>query len=250
MSTPAAGGPAGEHVGPFQLCIVVLSVVALAAIATDAVVTLPPEISKILQGVDLVACVVFFIDVVIRFCRAESKLAFMKWGWIDIIASIPNVDLLRLGRIGRILRVIRVLRGVRSIQRLLGMMFAKRAQGGVASVAIIMFLLVIVSSIGVLVCEHDPQSNIKTADDAIWWSVTTITTVGYGDRYPVTPAGRTIAIGLMISGVGLFGALSGIIASLFLGKSPEERSLTEEVRLLREEMVRQRTGTAPERERI
>jgi voltage-gated potassium channel len=234
------GGSGAEHVGPFQLGILVLSVVALGAIAVDAFVTLPPEISKILQGVDLVACMVFLLDFIVRFRRAESKLGFMKWGWIDLLASIPNIDVLRLGRFTRVLRVLRVLRGIRSMQRLVAVMFVRRTRGGIASVAVVMFLLVVTSSIGILICERSEQANIKTAGDAVWWSVTTVTTVGYGDRYPVTPEGRFIAICLMISGVGLFGALSGIVASLFLGKSADENAFTEEVRLLREELERQR----------
>lgn len=240
MSSPAVNGPTSEQVGPFQLGILVLSVVALVAIAVDAFVALPPEISKILQGVDLIACIVFFADFVVRFSRAESKLVFMKWGWIDLLASIPNIDVLRLGRFARAIRVIRVLRGIRSIQRLVGLLFAHRARGGVASVAVVTFLLVVSSSIGILLCERGETANIKTAGDAVWWSVTTVTTVGYGDRYPVTVEGRVIAIGLMIAGVGMFGALSGIVASLFLGKSADESALAEEVRSLRQELERQR----------
>jgi len=216
------GGSGAEQVGPFQLGILVLSVLALAAIAFDAFVPLPAEISKILQGVDLIACGVFFVDFVVRFNRAESKLEFMKWGWIDLLASIPNIDVLRLGRFARVLRVIRVLRGLRSIQRLVALLFAHRARGGVASVAVVMFLLVVSSSIGILLCERVEHANIKTAGDAVWWSVTTVTTVGYGDRYPVTPEGRVIAIGLMICGVGMFGALSGIVASLFWENPPRK----------------------------
>jgi hypothetical protein len=62
--------------------------------------------------------------------------------------------------------------------------------------------------------ETDPNSNIKTAEDAIWWTITTITTVGYGDRYPVTTAGRIIGMIVMVSGVGLFGTYTAYIASL------------------------------------
>ena len=240
MSSPASG-PVAEQVGPFQLGILVLSVVTLGAIAADAFVVLPPEISKILQGVDLVACGVFFVDFVVRLSRAESKLGFMKWGWIDLLASIPTIDALRLGRFVRVFRVIRVLRGIRSLQHLVAMMFAHRAHGGLTSVAVVMFLLVATSSIGILICERGEQANIKTAGDAVWWSVTTVTTVGYGDRYPVTPEGRIVAGCLMIAGVGLFGALSGIVASVFLGKPAEESSLAAEVRLLREELERGRT---------
>jgi voltage-gated potassium channel len=238
MSSSAVSGPEAESVGPFQLGILILSVFALVAIAVDSFVILPAEISKILHGVDLVACAAFFVDFLVRFFRAESKLAFMKWGWIDLLASIPNIEVLRIGRLARVFRVIRVLRGMRSLPRLLGVMFAQKARGGVASVALLMFLLVVTASIGILLCERGEQANIKTASDAVWWSVTTVTTVGYGDRYPVTTAGRTIAIGLMVAGVGMFGALSGIVASVFLGKGDNENAVLAEVKLLREELAR------------
>eukprot|EP01031_Cornospumella_fuschlensis_P009646 gene9646-11836_t len=98
------------------------------------------------------------------------------------------------------------------------------------------FLFVTFSSVGILLFERSPGGNIHTAEDALWWSVTTITTVGYGDKYPVTTEGRVLAMALMFSGVGLFGTFSGIIASLFLGKVvAEEDEILAEVRALRAE---------------
>lgn len=91
------------------------------------------------------------------------------------------------------------------------------------SVLVITILLIIFSSISILSVEKAPNSNIKTADDAIWWTMTTITTVGYGDRYPVTLEGRLIGIVLMVSGVGLFGTYTAYIASLFIGEKKEEK---------------------------
>jgi len=231
-----------ERVGPFQFAVLVMSAVALVAITVDALVPLPHEVSRLLQWVDLVVCAVLFVDFVARFHAAESKLAFMKLGWIDLLACVPNIDALRVGRIFSVVRVVRVLRGVRSIQRLVRVMFMHEAHGGVVAVAMTMFLLVVLASVAVLLCEHAPVSNIKTADDAVWWSVTTITTVGYGDRYPVTDAGRLVAMGLMFAGVGLFGALSGIIASKFLGRSEEHQAAEEEVKMLRAEVARLREG--------
>ncbi|MES2697573.1 MAG: potassium channel family protein, partial [Verrucomicrobiota bacterium] len=225
------------HVGPFQVALLFLSLFALAAIATDTLFSLPHEISRILQAVDLIACGVFFVDFVVRFRAAESKLAFMKFGWLDLIACVPTIEAFRLGRFAAVLRVLRLLRGVRSLQRLVEMMFTNKTRGGVASVATSMFLLVVLASIAILLCEKDPASNIKTADDAIWWSVTTVTTVGYGDRYPVTEVGRFVAMALMVAGVGLFGGLSGIIASKFLGsKPPDDGPVLAELRQLRAEV--------------
>jgi len=240
MSSPALSGPASEEVGPFQLTLLVLSVLALAVIAVQVVLPVPREVGRILTAVDLIACGVFFLDFLIRFRAAGSKRAFMKWGWIDLLASIPSVDLLRLGRFARILRVLRLLRSVRSLRHLLSIMYRSKGRGGVATVVLIMFLLVVFASIGILLCETDPGSNIKTAGDAVWWSVTTVTTVGYGDRYPITSGGRVIAIFLMFSGVGMFGTLSGVIASLFLGSPQSDPAVLEEIRALRAEVERNR----------
>jgi voltage-gated potassium channel len=70
--------------------------------------------------------------------------------------------------------------------------------------------------------ENSPESNIRTAEDALWWSYTTITTVGYGDRYPVTSEGRIIGVMLMTVGVGIFGTYTAIISSWITGKSKDK----------------------------
>jgi voltage-gated potassium channel len=75
-------------------------------------------------------------------------------------------------------------------------------------------LVIFTAAIAALEFERE-TGNIKTAEDALWWAVTTITTVGYGDRYPTTTEGRLVAVGLMAVGVGLFGTLSGAAASWF-----------------------------------
>ena len=75
-------------------------------------------------------------------------------------------------------------------------------------------------SIAVLHFETDPESNIRTAEDALWWAFATITTVGYGDCYPVTWEGRLIATILMCAGVGLFGTFSAFLAAWFIGSEP------------------------------
>ena len=84
------------------------------------------------------------------------------------------------------------------------------------SVSIITVLLIIFSSISILIVEKNTASTIKTANDALWWTIETITSVGYGDMYPVTVEGRIIGSILMIGGVGIFGVFTAYIASLFV----------------------------------
>lgn len=70
-------------------------------------------------------------------------------------------------------------------------------------------------------------SNIASFDDALWWAVVTVTTVGYGDKYPVTPEGRGIATFLMFSGIGITGFLTAVLTTFFLGRSDEEGEILE-----------------------
>ncbi|RPH30297.1 MAG: ion transporter [Bacteroidales bacterium] len=200
----------------FDLVILALSVYVLIALLADTFFKLPPELSKLLNFIDNIVCAIFLIDFFYRLFKAESKLKFLKWGWIDFISSIPMVDFLRWGRAFRIMRLFRLLRAFRSTKYLASYVFRNRQQGAFTSVAIIAILMVIFSSIAMLQVETDPNSNIKTAEDSIWWAFVTVTTVGYGDKYPVTTEGRVIAAFLMITGVGLFGAFTGFVASWFV----------------------------------
>lgn len=228
------GAKNSEKVGLFQIVVLILSIVVLGAIGADTVFKLPKEISNVLQTLDMLVCIVLLTDFGIRFYKAESKLTFLflKWGWIDLIASIPNCPILRVGRLVRILRVIRLLRAIRATHKITSLLLKNQLQTGVASVILTAFLLVMFCSIGILICEQqNPDANIKTAGDAIWWSVTTITTVGYGDKYPITTEGRIVAMILMITGIGLFGILSGLAAAFFVG-SKQQGIVHEENKIL------------------
>ena len=180
----------------------------------------------------------------VQFQRAPSKWRFLKWGWIDLLASVPQVDALRWGRAFRLVRIFRLLQGVRSVRGLLGLLLASKARAGIASIFTLGFILVSFSSIGILFAETGAAGNIRTAEQALWWSMVTVTTVGYGDLYPVTIAGRLVAAFTMIAGVGMFGAMSGVVASLLLGApKPSEDDVLAELRALRAEVARlQRTS--------
>lgn len=200
-----------------NILIIILSFYVLGSLVVDTFFTLAPEISKVLNYVDNFICGIFLLDFIIRFKQAENKLQFMKWGWIDLIASIPTLDFMRAGRLLRLIRLIRLIRAFRSTRHIVQHVFKNKVQGTLTSVSIIAVLMLLFSSIAILQFEGAvPNSNIKTAGDAIWWSYVTITTVGYGDKYPVTTEGRIVAAILMTVGVGLFGTFTAYISSLFV----------------------------------
>ena len=212
-----------NKLGLLNLIVIILSIYVLGALIIDTFFVLPQEISNLLNYVDNLICLFFFFEFCYRFYHAENKLKFMKWGWIDLLSSIPMVGYLRAGRVLRLIRLLRVIRAFKSTKHLVSHIFANKAQGAFTSVSIIAILLIIFSAIGMLQVETDPNSNIKTAEDAIWWAYATITTVGYGDRYTVTTEGRIIAAILMTAGVGLFGTFTAYIASWFVVDKNENK---------------------------
>jgi voltage-gated potassium channel len=105
---------------------------------------------------------------------------------------------------------------VRSIKILSAFILDRRAESAFLAAALLSFLLVVFGSIAVLQFESTAEANIKTAQDGLWWAFVTITTVGYGDRFPVTSEGRIVGALLMTAGVGLFGTFAGFVAAWFL----------------------------------
>jgi voltage-gated potassium channel len=219
----------------YQLFMLALCVYALASLVVSTVVPEDSETYQILAHADFVVCLVFLADFIISLSRAEHKLRYLyTWGWLDLLSSIPMLDAARWGRAARIVRILRVLRGIRATRILAGVALEKRSQSTSLAAALLGLLLLVVASVSILQVETGPASNITTAEDAIWWALSTITTVGYGDRYPVTPEGRVIAGILMCAGVGLFGMFSGFLAAWFV--SPESRDERHEIQALREEI--------------
>jgi voltage-gated potassium channel len=205
-----------EKIGTLNIIVLILTFYVLGALVIDTVFVLPNETTRLLNYIDTSICAFFFIEFSIRFYQANNKLKFMEWGWIDLVASIPMIGIFRVGRIIRLIRLIRVIRAFHSTKKVIHHIYKNKAQGALTSVSIIAILLVIFSAIGILQVETDPNSNIKTAEDAIWWAYVTITTVGYGDKFPVTTEGRLIASILMTAGVGLFGTFTAYVASWFV----------------------------------
>ncbi len=223
----------------WQLVMLLLSVYVLVAVLIDTVLILPAEMSALLLRIDTLICLVFIGDFVAHVVRDPRPGVYLKWGWVDLLGSIPHVQWLRWARIVRVVRVLRILRTVRSAKTILGMVFANRAKGTFASVAVATVAVMIAASIAILNVETMPHSTIRTASDALWWSFVTIATVGYGELHPVTTAGRGIAAILMTAGIGLFGTFTAYLASFFI----QPRALTPEPvdELLREiELIRAR----------
>ena len=222
-----------------ELVVLVLSLYSLGALIAELFFSLDAETRLLLRRFDDVICGVFLLDFVVHWTLAPSKAAFWRMGWLDLLSSIPEVSWLRWGRVFRIFRILRALRSARAVYQHLS---AERAKGTFVMVGLVLMTAVLLATIAVFELERGaPRSNIHTPGDALWWAFVTITTIGYGDHYPVTFAGRSVAVILVVFGLSFFGTFTAYVASFFLEKTQlkeesEIQSLIREVRRLREKI--------------
>ena len=207
---------AKKEISLFNIIILILSFYIILSLIFTTFFVLSKEIVILLNYVDNFICIIFLVDFGIRFKNANNKLVFMKWGWIDLVAIIPFLDIFRAGRLLRLIRLLRIFRALKSTKSIFEHINKNKKQSALTSVALLSFVVVIFSSIAILEFETDVNSNIKTAEDAIWWSYVTITTVGYGDKFPITTEGRIIGAILMTTGVGIFGTFTALVSSWFI----------------------------------
>lgn len=220
--------------GGYQMFMLTLCIYALAVTLTQMLVTLDREIARIFDAADYVLCAVFFADFIYSFWTAPNRWRyFSTWGWLDLLSSLPMLDAARFGRLARVLRVIRVLRGLRSARVVAAVLLRRKAENSLLAAALAGTLLMVFCSVAILQFEGSvPNANIKTAEQAMWWAMTTITTVGYGDYFPVTSEGRLVAGLLMVAGVGIFSTVAGFLAATFL--TPERKNEASELAELRQ----------------
>ena len=164
--------------------------------------------------------VIFLVDFTYRLFTAESKSRyfFRQFGWADLLASLP-FEQLKILRIFRLVRVFRLLRayGIKNIGRSL---IKDRAGSALLTLLLMGILVLEFGSLEILHIEqYAPGANITTGSDALWYVIVTISTVGYGDQYPVTNDGRIFGSLIIVIGVGIFGTFTGYLANLFLAPS-------------------------------
>lgn len=172
------------------------------------------ELNKIFTFSDNVICIIFIIVFFYDLFKSKSKIDYIKHNWLDLVTSIPIFGILRYGKLLKVIKIFRIFRSLKKIKNL----SCSIIDNPVLYLSIISISTILFSSIAILLVEKSPTSNIKTASDAIWWVMETITTIGYGDKFPVTNFGRIIGIFLMITGVGIYSSCSGLITTYIIKK--------------------------------
>ena len=219
----------------YNIFILVLTVLSLA-IMVVLLLPVSEATRELLSVYDNLICVIFLIDFFLNMRGAAKKSDYFikERGWLDLLGSIPSLGLvtnagrfaglLRLARLSRLARIARLLRGENK-KTLIKDILDNRSRYAAFLTILMTILVLTVASVLVLQFEStSPDASITTGGDALWYAIVTITTVGYGDFYPVTTAGRITAMFIMFMGVGIIGALASLLASLLVGSSssPEE----------------------------
>ncbi|MBB1312221.1 potassium channel family protein [Aliivibrio sp. SR45-2] len=221
---------------PMSLMSLILSFLSLIVISSLLFLPLNSASKAMLIGIDTTICALFLLQLSIDLLRSKDRRQYMKDHWIDFIASIPIIEPIRYARIFHILRICRLFR---SSQSVLKQIKKNRKEATIASILVLMVTLISLGSVFMLVFEgQNPNANIQTAGDAIWWAFVTISTVGYGDHYPITVAGKILAVFIIISGVGIFGMISGLITSIIT--EPEkvrEKHIHEQEQIVRSQKL-------------
>lgn len=162
-------------------------------------------------------CVILLADALLRLLRAPAKRRFLvhDHGWAYLVGSLPIPFFFLVRLLPTWLMVHRLRR--RDYEALGRVVISQRAQTTLLSVILVAIVVLEVGSISVLGAEWAaPDGNIKTGGDALWWAAVTIATVGYGDYFPTTGAGRVVGVFMMIVGVAVFTSLSSFLAQWFL----------------------------------
>lgn len=150
----------------------------------------------------------FAVDLVIRLALADQRLQYAARHWYDVLLVV--VPMLRPLRLLRLLAFARIL-GRSATRNLAGRVTLYVIGSAIAAVGL--------GALAILDAERDAAgANITTFGDALWWAATTVMTVGYGDRYPVTTEGRFVAVTLMVVGIAVVGSVTAAVAAWFIGQ--------------------------------
>lgn len=201
-----------------------ISAVSILSVFNMALVLIPgvdPDAINVVTIINLCLTIIFLMDFAYRIITARSRTYYLvhNHGWADLLACVPVLRFLRLFRIFKAYRLLQK----NGSGRIINHLSYNRAE---SALYLLVFCVIIILEAGAFLVlsakSKSADANITSAADALWWAYVTITTVGYGDRFPVTGTGRLVGILVMTTGVGIFGTFAGFIANKLL--TPKEKA--------------------------
>jgi voltage-gated potassium channel len=212
----------------YEIFIALVSLLSIFNLVFELLPSMNPESVHVLKSIDLALIFVFLFDFGYRITttRSKSNYFFHGYGWADLLSCVPQLQFLRLFRIVKTYRLVKK----KDTKTIIDYLSYQRAE---AALYILIFCVIIIIQFGasaVLIAEsNSAEANITNADSALWWAYETVTSVGYGDVFPVTTEGRLLGAIVMATGVAVFATLAGYLSNKLLTppkideeKKPEE----------------------------
>ena len=201
-----------------DIFIQVLIILSIVAFSIETLPNLSPTIIFYLDTFEFIAIVFFTVEYLLRFYVSDNKkkYIFSFYGIVDLIAIIPfylptSIDL-RSVRAVRLLRLVKLFRFNKSLTILKNSF--QEIKSELILFSFITFILLYISSVGIYFFENSVQpENFKSIFHCMWWAVCTLTTVGYGDVYPITVGGKIFTTIVTLMGVGVIAIPTGLFAS-------------------------------------
>ena len=216
----------------FSFFIQALILISIITFSFETIPDLKPQTRTILQFIEVFSVIVFTIEYILRIYVADNKpkFIFSIFGIIDFLAILPfylsfGVDLRSL-RALRFLRLFRVLKLVRYNKAMKHFTSAiKLAKEEILLFIFITLILIYFSAVGIYYFENQAQpEHFSSIFESLWWAIITLTTVGYGDVYPITVGGKVFTFFILMIGLGIVAIPTGIISSALTKSIGEKNS--------------------------
>lgn len=230
-NAPAPNAPAHDLGASLldDVLMALLSLISVLLLVFELVSDQNAEQMRVLELADALIAGIFFTEFWVRFYKAPQRAKFFKKHWWELLAAIPltheTTQFLRSLNLLRVVRIIRLLRLIRFLVRLKILLDASQRlakQSYLIYVFTVLAMILAGGTLGFHYMEVGQNPNVKTLFDSFWWTVVTLTTVGYGDIYPVTMGGRILAIFLMLGGVAVVSAITAFGAAAILREKNRE----------------------------
>lgn len=211
----------------FEALTIIFILLSVTILVLENTFHLKDAFADILSILTICLNLFFALEFAFRFLLAKRRAYFLKKHIIELLALLPLLRVFRLLRILHLLRAVKIFKSNRNINQfneksnLLSKMFSEKATE-VLMVIFILITVILIGSFGIMILEGKANKEFESFSDSLWWSVVTLTTVGYGDKYPITEGGRTLATIFMILGLSIFAMITGFISSFIIEKSKRE----------------------------